>query len=503
MPKKPKIPHRLGILRSLTPYQKQGAFAELVGIPTPTLQSLELGRRSLTPALAKRISLATGVHPDWLLGKRDDCTLSWGEPYDTGTTLTREDIVDIEKLAARLYKAEDRVGQFVAGLLPAECVAAVANYVRELAHPVKVSADNLLAMPEIVRRLRKPEEGDHLGKHLRQGLSDSTRAQLDGDAGLALEAWSRTGTPPTTRADLERFSRAQKKLREALARDLDTILRNGLLFDRKRFGGVILSKQLQEGILGKRTDEETVRLNLKLLCAGFSDAIWMGPAMDPDILATELAQGLAGIIAGDVVHDPKIFARVSLRPLTKKLLASNPTGEFRARLNRLLLEDAFPNLISREHGRGFARWRAQLSSGSDASVAGIQPGDPLPFLPAGWGSFASSAVACRIQVLLLASAKPSTKNLQAVQQRLYSALHDIAADFGLENDIHAVLRELGAKPGDCHPLDESILDQDESWEWLFYGPAPSGEGKIKPMYAEMAKLYEERLRRRFKHYWPS
>ena len=112
-------------------------------------------------------------------------------------------------------------------------------------------------------------------------------------------------------------------------------------------------------------------------------------------------------------------------------------------------------------------------------------------------------LAYRIEVLLQASAMPGTENSLGVQQRLLNALHDIASDFGLVDNIHAVLRELGAKPGSCHPLDDSVLDQDETWEWLFYGPAPSRTGKIDPMYADMAKQHEERLRKRFKRYGPA
>ncbi|MBK9140094.1 MAG: DUF11 domain-containing protein [Verrucomicrobia bacterium] len=52
------------------------------------------------------------------------------------------------------------------------------------------------------------------------------------------------------------------------------------------------------------------------------------------------------LIRLDAVHDPEAFAGVTLRPETQELLAANPQGAERRRLNRMLLEDALPNLLA-------------------------------------------------------------------------------------------------------------------------------------------------------------
>jgi hypothetical protein len=61
-----------------------------------------------------------------------------------------------------------------------------------------------------------------------------------------------------------------------------------------------------------------------------------------------LVQGLNQILRGDEsIYEPTRFAGVVLRPETQSLIAQNPTGERLIRLNRLLLEDAYPLEIAR------------------------------------------------------------------------------------------------------------------------------------------------------------
>ena len=482
MPKKPKKPHRLSLLRSLTSYPQQAAFAKLVGIPLATLQSIELGRRSLTPDLAHRITLATGVDEQWLLGKRDRCCMHYGpDPYDTGDTMHEDDLLDVLGLVRRLTDRQDKVGQYFEGLLPAEAKVAVSEFFKASRRPISFSAANILAYREIVSRLRNPSESDRIGRYLSDKLSPSTKAQLDIEPKLG---------------DVS-------EVRHALALDLDRVLRSGPLFDSNRFQVGALPKHLVHEIAGHPAGEELVRLNLKLLSFAFDGAFSLGPALNMDSLALDVASGLARIIEGDVVHDPEVFVRVALRPKTKRLLSSKPKGEFRARLNRLLLEDAFPDLISREHGRGWGLWQTLLLRRDAPPDPSAPSTDQLADLPLGWAEIVSSRYLYPIKVLLLASAKPGAENSLAVQQQLYFALHKIANDFGFDKQIHAILKELRSKPGAITGVDSSILDKDDSWEWLFYGPPPSGAGKIARGWAKMAKQHEGRLRKRFKRYRPS
>lgn len=67
-------------------------------------------------------------------------------------------------------------------------------------------------------------------------------------------------------------------------------------------------------------------------------------------LQTALAQDLNTMISSQQFYDPARFNAVKLRPETQRLVASNPSGDERAHLNRLLLHDAYPWAIS---GSGF------------------------------------------------------------------------------------------------------------------------------------------------------
>jgi hypothetical protein len=60
-----------------------------------------------------------------------------------------------------------------------------------------------------------------------------------------------------------------------------------------------------------------------------------------------LAGSLQFVIVTKDVYDSNRFQNVVLRPATEKLRKQNPSGEEARRLNRMLLEDAYPGEISR------------------------------------------------------------------------------------------------------------------------------------------------------------
>jgi PTS system cellobiose-specific IIC component len=62
----------------------------------------------------------------------------------------------------------------------------------------------------------------------------------------------------------------------------------------------------------------------------------------------QLRNNLNGIIQGASIFEQSRFAGVTLRDVTKTLLERNPQGHDLARLNRLLLEDAYPENIVRK-----------------------------------------------------------------------------------------------------------------------------------------------------------
>lgn len=66
---------------------------------------------------------------------------------------------------------------------------------------------------------------------------------------------------------------------------------------------------------------------------------------DPAALLTGFAQDFNRIIGGPSIHEVQRFAGVVLRPETQRLLAQNPQGNDLKRLNRFLLEDAYPQAL--------------------------------------------------------------------------------------------------------------------------------------------------------------
>ena len=77
-------------------------------------------------------------------------------------------------------------------------------------------------------------------------------------------------------------------------------------------------------------------------------AAYAGPAADPTPLLTVLTNDLNRIVKGPLIYDARRFNGIPLRAKTQKLLAAAPAeGDQLAMLNRLLLEDAYPDDISR------------------------------------------------------------------------------------------------------------------------------------------------------------
>lgn len=74
-------------------------------------------------------------------------------------------------------------------------------------------------------------------------------------------------------------------------------------------------------------------------------ASYSGTGPVPDPLQGLLLRDLNELIRGDVLHNEDDFVQVTLRPETRALLNLTPQGEARRRLNRMLIEDAFPKVF--------------------------------------------------------------------------------------------------------------------------------------------------------------
>ena len=71
-----------------------------------------------------------------------------------------------------------------------------------------------------------------------------------------------------------------------------------------------------------------------------------GSLTDAAPVLAVLTNDLNRIIRGPSIYDAERFAGITLRPQTRQLLAAHPTGDKLALLNRLLLEDAYPDEIA-------------------------------------------------------------------------------------------------------------------------------------------------------------
>lgn len=93
-----------------------------------------------------------------------------------------------------------------------------------------------------------------------------------------------------------------------------------------------------------------------------------GSDSDRESLGAALALALDGVLRGPAIHDDRRFAGIELRAETQALLAKNPQGYDLLRLNRLLIEDAYPlemkrNLSDLPYGARFPErdvWEGSL-----------------------------------------------------------------------------------------------------------------------------------------------
>lgn len=73
--------------------------------------------------------------------------------------------------------------------------------------------------------------------------------------------------------------------------------------------------------------------------------------IDRRVLAESLGQDFDRIIRGQSIYDSQRFAQCALQATTLGLAAQNPQGDDLERLNRLLIEEAYPQEISKERVR--------------------------------------------------------------------------------------------------------------------------------------------------------
>jgi hypothetical protein len=70
-------------------------------------------------------------------------------------------------------------------------------------------------------------------------------------------------------------------------------------------------------------------------------------------LLSTLAKDINLVLSGPSIYDPTRFSQVTLRPETAELLKQNPRGWQLARLNKMLLEDAYPAELAKSVTTGW------------------------------------------------------------------------------------------------------------------------------------------------------
>ena len=91
-------------------------------------------------------------------------------------------------------------------------------------------------------------------------------------------------------------------------------------------------------------------------------AAYVRSKANPEALKSKLARNLNQIISGPCIYEEQRFQKVQLGPDTKALLAQNPAGEDLTRLNRLLLEEAYPEALAGKEKEILALRRQLLSA---------------------------------------------------------------------------------------------------------------------------------------------
>ncbi|HUB24397.1 MAG TPA: DUF1080 domain-containing protein, partial [Tepidisphaeraceae bacterium] len=99
--------------------------------------------------------------------------------------------------------------------------------------------------------------------------------------------------------------------------------------------------------LSNKSDAVSAYIASHLDDAGTSAISNFDPADDPKPVLSALSKSLNKIINGQSIYDVARFQTVTLRPQTGQLLLTNPSGLALARLNRMLLEDAYPDEIAK------------------------------------------------------------------------------------------------------------------------------------------------------------
>jgi Domain of Unknown Function (DUF1080) len=134
--------------------------------------------------------------------------------------------------------------------------------------------------------------------------------------------------------------------------------------------GGITDPAVLAGKLTKGSDAVSVFLRGRLDDPVKADlAAYSASSENAKAVISALVKNLNQLISGPSLYDPALFHNVVLRPETAQLLKRNPAGQQLARLNKLLLEDAYPAELAASVSTGWVvKDGAMASTGSGRGV---------------------------------------------------------------------------------------------------------------------------------------
>ena len=140
-----------------------------------------------------------------------------------------------------------------------------------------------------------------------------------------------------------------------------TILSTGGITDPAAFASKLCTAADAVSTYLRNQLQDPVRIDLATYSPGNPDA---------KTILSALVKDLNQIIAGRAIYDAVRFRGVVLRPETASLIQQNPHGQALARLNKLLLEDAYPAELAPSVSTGWiVKDGAMASTGSGRGVS--------------------------------------------------------------------------------------------------------------------------------------
>jgi hypothetical protein len=135
-------------------------------------------------------------------------------------------------------------------------------------------------------------------------------------------------------------------------------------------GGGITDPAAFAGKLTNGTDAVSTFLRSQLQDSVKTDLAAYSPSnANAKATISALVKNLNQVISGPSMYDKARFNNVTLRPETEQLLKQNPSGQKLARLNKLLLEDAYPAELEKSSATGWTvKDGVMASTGSGRGV---------------------------------------------------------------------------------------------------------------------------------------